>query len=307
MMHLWVMIAPLCILGASTRFFTNYVFANLLGCIVIGFVGSGKDSKRSWINPDLARAIAVGYCGALTSFSAWIYEIAGDLLQRKWESAIFSVGFIHFAVCVVGIYIGMHLQWGFGLIAFGKENQARFVSIAKILDVLMILICALSLLIPIGLEWEKAAQISNLLVFVCAPAGTFLRWYLSKLFNPSFESNLFKSNYLFERFPWFPYGTLLANNLGCIVNSSISHFSSENLYAKATSAFFAGSLSTMSSFIKELTLSIDCAQEDRDTKELPSHISPSNDSTMSNLLAKYSYGAITILSCLMISLAIQAI
>jgi fluoride ion exporter CrcB/FEX len=81
-----------------------------------------------------------------------------------------------------------------------------------------------------------------------APAGAFLRW------------NFVKWNGKWHRFTWFPLGTFVANVLACILSASMVGMEyrlngSGQFWAlgtvRAIKIGFAGSLSTVSTFINE--------------------------------------------------------
>lgn len=115
-------------------------------------------------------------------------------------------------------------------------------------------------------SFHKQMWISSLL----SPPGTILRWILSRfnskqLLKKRDHVNLTSSNM------GFPYGTFLANQLGCIVSiiavATLSRLDSEKdnistgvLWLGGMKTGFAANLSTVSTFAKEIVLMFD---EDR--------------------------------------------
>ena len=65
--------------GALLRWFLQSdPFANLLGCLLIGLV-QGLQPAR----PRLLLVVAIGLCGALTTFSGWILALANALAEGR--------------------------------------------------------------------------------------------------------------------------------------------------------------------------------------------------------------------------------
>jgi fluoride exporter len=84
------------------------VVVNLLGCLVFGIVWSSLDER--WPTSGETRTIIlVGFMGAFTTFSTFIYETNGLLSDRQWLPAIgyftiHNVGGL--IVLVLGLAIG---------------------------------------------------------------------------------------------------------------------------------------------------------------------------------------------------------
>ena len=121
-----------------------------------------------------------------------------------------------------------------------------------------------------------------------APFGALLRWKLS-----TWNSN--RNTNCWQRVPRLPWGTLSANLFGAIISILCTGFldsKSEAIFHPWVEALlfavkvgFAGSLSTVSSLAKEITIL---------SEKYPGHAKP------------HIYGSVTILSGMMISLCIYA-
>ena len=53
---------------------------NLLGCLLIGFLSS-LGSEKLTLNPEMKMMWIIGFCGAFTTFSAFIFESSGLLKE----------------------------------------------------------------------------------------------------------------------------------------------------------------------------------------------------------------------------------
>mmetsp|Transcript_30389 Transcript_30389/g.45863 ORF Transcript_30389/g.45863 Transcript_30389/m.45863 type:complete len:295 (-) Transcript_30389:96-980(-) len=124
------------------------------------------------------------------------------------------------------------------------------------------------------------------------PPGALLRWKLSKLNGTIFQHS--------RKWKWVPYGTLLANVLGSLVSISCvatyqhvvvngsGSYSKDGwlaVFLKAMQVGFAGSLSTVSTFVKEI---VDIS------KKYPSHAK------------SCYYGIGTIVCCCLLGLSIYS-
>jgi fluoride exporter len=80
--------------------------ANLVACIVLGFVG-GLLANKGNVSPLFRSAIAVGFCGGLSTFSTFSGESLGLFLGEKPVLAAVYVG-ISVVVCLLAVWVG---QW----------------------------------------------------------------------------------------------------------------------------------------------------------------------------------------------------
>ncbi len=93
------------VLGGSFPYGT--VLVNLIGCFVIGLL-TGLDQSKFQLDNNLKLLLIVGFCGAFTTFSTFIFETAtlikyGDTLKAFFNIAI-SV-FVGFLVFRAGIFL----------------------------------------------------------------------------------------------------------------------------------------------------------------------------------------------------------
>ncbi len=69
------------------EFPTSTFIVNLLGCFLIGILFSISQT-RSWINPDLSRALSIGFLGGFTTFSAFSLESLQLLQSGRLNMAL---------------------------------------------------------------------------------------------------------------------------------------------------------------------------------------------------------------------------
>lgn len=108
-------------LGAATRYYTTRWAAeaftldfpygtflvNLAGCFVLGgFLTLANE--WSAITPELRLLVATGFCGSLTTFSTFSYEIVELLLEGRYQSGlVYALGSL---VCgLIGVLLGIAL------------------------------------------------------------------------------------------------------------------------------------------------------------------------------------------------------
>ncbi len=101
-----------------------------------------------------------------------------------------------------------------------------------------------------GISFYRSTWISLIL----SPPGVILRWKLSALNGTFFQNS--------SRYKWIPWGTLAANILGCVVSSICSgtltgYYNEKNqdwlfFVLSGLRSGFAGSLSTVSTYVKEI-------------------------------------------------------
>ena len=88
-------------------FFLGTLMVNVLGCLMIGFVGTLAD-QRLLLNPTIRNFIVIGFLGAFTTYSGFAYETwnlfkAGDMLHAGLNAAL------TFLLCFVGLALGVTL------------------------------------------------------------------------------------------------------------------------------------------------------------------------------------------------------
>ncbi|HET8656412.1 MAG TPA: fluoride efflux transporter CrcB [Longimicrobiaceae bacterium] len=64
---------------------------NLIGSFVLGFAMRGAEILP--VTPEVRGLITVGFCGAFTTFSTFMYETAGLMQNGEWARAgVYAVG-----------------------------------------------------------------------------------------------------------------------------------------------------------------------------------------------------------------------
>ena len=67
------------------------LIANVTGCFLLGFIMNfGLTSDK--LSAEVRTAIAVGFLGALTTFSTFSYETVGYIENGSWAPAIINIG-----------------------------------------------------------------------------------------------------------------------------------------------------------------------------------------------------------------------
>lgn len=73
----------------ETSFPIGTMIVNLSGCFILGFFLTAIDGKV--FNDHLKLAIAVGFVGAYTTFSTWMFESVKQLQSGNINGAIFNI------------------------------------------------------------------------------------------------------------------------------------------------------------------------------------------------------------------------
>ena len=91
----------------GNRFPYGTLVVNLIGCFLIG-IFSAVTEKKFLISPELRLLLIAGFCGAFTTFSAFMLETAnllkGGELMAAFANVIFSLG-IGFLVFCLGVWL----------------------------------------------------------------------------------------------------------------------------------------------------------------------------------------------------------
>lgn len=97
--------------GVYTMFGTDFAWgtliANVLGCFLIGFlmhIGLVSDK----LSAEMRTAVAVGFLGALTTFSTFSYETIRYVEDSAWMLAILNIGtnlVIGLGATVAGLFL----------------------------------------------------------------------------------------------------------------------------------------------------------------------------------------------------------
>lgn len=104
-------------LGALMRFFMNSIifkqtnlpfatfFVNVAGSFLIGFLYVFFVNKSD-INPALKLALTVGFCGGLTTFSTFSFEVFEMLSNNQFLYAFVYI-ILSIIICVIAVSIGV--------------------------------------------------------------------------------------------------------------------------------------------------------------------------------------------------------
>lgn len=81
---------------------------NALGCLLFGFVWSLAESRLA-ISPETRAIILIGFMGAFTTFSSYIFEVADLIEQQQWllAFATFAAQNLIGLLCMfIGLFVG---------------------------------------------------------------------------------------------------------------------------------------------------------------------------------------------------------
>lgn len=266
--------------------------ANMLGCFIMGLLCDGNTSARlmrcsvadveptsaarveidyikkmpltlmpgleSGTMPTLLLGLRTGFCGSLTTFSSWNAAMARLLVVGDIGDAIagYLIGLMLSCACYrAGQQVGLYwsLLWS-KLMPTGPNGSCE-VRLAACCHNYSVLARATCVLLLLGTFAGEAAafilsstpsQLSTnlLLALFFAPLGVILRWWLS-----SFNGKCSRT---------FCLGTFAANMLACAVSAAVEVIDIRYTDAwtqdvtSGISIGFAGSLSTVSTFIAEV-------------------------------------------------------
>lgn len=260
----WSWITLFSILGTLTRlglqFLNTYpgslipplVWAQFVGCAVMGFVTQDNSlfPKKMYKNDAFYLGITVGYCGSVTSFSAWILQVFEDLANTQDSArprgyniiSIITQVMVTLAASIAAFRLGNHM-------AILTNTSMRLPRVPKLTSpfwIMALLVLAISAqagtIVAAGLrrDWRGIAVFA--LVF--SPAGALTRWYLSRTMN--------------RLVPAFPMGTFAANMIGSLLESIFHLLQYRSPNGNSCSILqglqdgYCGALSTVSTFVVEL-------------------------------------------------------
>ena len=249
---------------------------NMIGSFIIGFF-TGHSTEWPALpflkhdhplqgDQGLHLGIRTALCGSLTTFSSWNSQMvlmmdgtANPYLGTQVVSALFGY-VIGLQVAIVSFRAGRTLSAWFqnrsnphlfdtNMIRSASELgrcQKHCYWLSPTIGFLFILIL-FALYVCGDLYWGMHYYREMWIACLMSPFGTIARWKLSKL------------NGKWSKHPWFPLGTWLANFTGSIISAALTavaylHLVKGEVGADVLAAIslgFAGSLSTVSTYVKE--------------------------------------------------------
>tara|TARA_B110000263_G_scaffold171594_1_gene149584 strand:+ start:11495 stop:11839 length:345 start_codon:yes stop_codon:yes gene_type:complete len=78
------------------------LIANTIGCFIIGFATKSQWSSQSWLT--------VGFCGALTSFSALCFHVATAINEANYLTGLYET-FITIIFCSIAFLLSRRVRW----------------------------------------------------------------------------------------------------------------------------------------------------------------------------------------------------
>lgn len=76
--------------------------ANTIGCFIIGWATKSQWSTQSWLT--------VGFCGALTSFSALCFHVATSINDANYLAALSEI-FVTIIFCSIAFLLSRRVRW----------------------------------------------------------------------------------------------------------------------------------------------------------------------------------------------------
>lgn len=98
--------------GAIYRLFPSAfpydtLLINLLGCLLIGFLGTLSD-ERFFLNTEVRTTVFIGFLGAFTTFSSFAYETWNLVKDGEPFLAALNVG-ASLVICFLGLMMGVFI------------------------------------------------------------------------------------------------------------------------------------------------------------------------------------------------------
>eukprot|EP00730_Choanoeca_flexa_P018209 TRINITY_DN8846_c0_g1_i3.p1 TRINITY_DN8846_c0_g1~~TRINITY_DN8846_c0_g1_i3.p1 ORF type:complete len:303 (+),score=22.14 TRINITY_DN8846_c0_g1_i3:85-993(+) len=211
--------------------------ALVLGCFVMGIMAQTSGRLPPW----LSYAITTGFCGACTTFSSWQASAATVAIDDADTLSSTTQGYGWLCILLLGglVSSGAHSAGkAFAKVISQEEQESgpsehKHLSLAAALSLSVLIIGALLLA---GFLTDDEVFLYATCLF--APLGVLLRALLGLRYNSHHR----------------PLGTLLANSLGCLFLAVVLVIQRRHDHATLQGAAvgFAGSLTTVSSWIKEV-------------------------------------------------------
>lgn len=263
---------------------TPTIWAQSVGCLIMGWNIANREALEVWY-PPMYTAIGTGFCGSVTTFSAWILEVfeafgnkqhydrhglhnVMDALTQTAATLGMSIVSISAGVALAKVLparpllhiLDRRIKLNQRQRTSGEENPKPKdkVPYSKISDVIAIAIGVLFWAASAILCGTYSPFRAVTFAIVFSPPGAILRWYLSRLNSAPRSTHS----------PHWPLGTLAANLLATVVIAAV--FVAQNvgrvsgrggggaysitgchaLYGVQQG--FCGCLSTISTFVVEL-------------------------------------------------------
>lgn len=242
-------------------------------------------------NVNMKTALQTAFCGSLTTFASWNSQMVEMMTGFGIDGTYIAqaiTGYIIGVICSISCFqLGRHISKGLYFIRNGSSNTDNddhdyevetnipqnqeengvfsfidFVVHGSFTPILIAIILFASFFLSDFLIDKDSDDTFNRQIWIniiLSPFGTLLRWKLSTLNGKFFQT---RSDLL----RLFPHGTFIANMFGCFISIVISgvivrltqtrnnDITTLVLWLGVIKTGFAGNLSTVSSFIKELVL-----------------------------------------------------
>jgi fluoride ion exporter CrcB/FEX len=237
------------------------VWAQFFGCMVVGILQHDntffrRKSNGKRVNRPLHLGISVGFCGSLTSFSSWVFDIFFALAEPPTANygynliSAASQLIVTFGFSFVGYYFGNHISLLLDATAAKKEYLTLPKMTAPLVAwvaILLAILCVLGTALIVAFLNSDNFRGNYGFALIFSPFGAVFRFLLTKI-NPLY--GLDKKE--------FPLGTFFANIIGSLVFGIaylVQFYSPSYLPCQVLNGVtqgFCGALSTVSSFIREL-------------------------------------------------------
>lgn len=230
--------------------------ANMLGSFMIALVAEIQQ-QTAYLAPDALAGVTSGFCGSLTTFSAWMLATADNFFFERtaWDEPAFALGslLLGFATAAVAHTAGFF--FGRSRFVQGRFHNYQYLtpgqdprphgpsrSAAPVAGIILLALAVFAIALSSIGEVEAFEAV---LALILGPLGAIARYLLAKGNDPSPTE--------------IPAGTLVANLSGSVLlavlaridarTASLSKWDSAALAAIGTG--FCGSLTTVSTFVHE--------------------------------------------------------